>query len=81
MTPRPSVLPMLALFVGIVILVATISAQANGRTFVFVNGYELSAQELYAAQMRSGARIPPGNYTVGGTGDGCVYTTFGWSNC
>lgn len=133
MTPRSSRLPMLALVVGFVILVAAISAQANDRTFVFVNGYELSPQELYAVQMQSGTRIPPGNYivdgqsgcwaelnsgqsgcpgqagggsytsrygsgewngngdwnhwsnaaggAVGGTGDGCIYTTFGWSNC
>lgn len=133
MTPRSSKLPMLALFVGVAILVATISAQANGRTLVFVNGYELSPQELYAVEAQSGTRIPPGNYivdgqsgcwaelnsgqsgcpgqsgggsytsrygsgeyngngdwnhwsnaaggAVGGTGDGCIYTTFGWSNC
>lgn len=133
MTPRSSRLPMLAFLVGLAILIAAISAQANGRTFVYVNGYELSAQELYAVQMQSGMRIPPGNYivdgqsgcwaelntgrsgctgqsgggsytsrygsgesnangdwnhwsnaaggAVGGTGDGCVYTTFGWSNC
>lgn len=124
---------MLALFVGIAILVATISAQANGRTLVFVNGYELSPQELYTVQMQSGTRIPPGNYivdgqtgcwaelnsgrsgcpvnagggsytsrygsgernangdwnhwsnaaggAVGGSADGCIYTTFGWSSC
>lgn len=33
MTPRQSNLPMLALFVGVVILVATISAQANGGSY------------------------------------------------
>lgn len=32
MTPRSSTLPMLALFVGIIILVAAISAQANDVT-------------------------------------------------
>ena len=38
MTPRSSKLPMLALFVGIAILVATISAQANDGAFVRVDG-------------------------------------------
>lgn len=133
MTPRSSKLPMLAFLVGIVILIAAISAQANERTFVFINGYELSPQELHAVQIQTGTRIPAGNYivdgntgcwaelnsgqtgcpsqgsggaytsrhgggewnangdwnhwsdaaggAVGGTGDGCIYTTFGWSNC
>lgn len=133
MTPRPSMLPFLAMLVGIAILVATLSAQAEGRTLVFVNGYELSPYELHAVEIQSGTRIPPGNYivdgrtgcwaeldsgaggcpaqtqggsygsrygsgewngngdwnhwsdaaggAVGGTGDGCIYTTFGWSNC
>ena len=133
MTPRSSKLPMLAFLVGVVILIAAISAQANERTFVFINGYELSPQELHGVQIQTGTRIPPGNYivdgntgcwaelnsgqtgcpaqgnggsyasrygsgewhangdwnhrsdaaggAVGGTGDGCIYTTFGWSNC
>jgi hypothetical protein len=123
---------------GIFLAVAAVAVEAQGRTLVFINGYELSAQELYVAQQQLGARIAPGNYlydgqsgcwmelnsgrsgcpasagagngtggsyispygsgewnangdwnhwsnaaggAVGGTGDGCIYTSFGWSNC
>jgi hypothetical protein len=124
---------MLAFLVGFAFLIATLAAHANGRTLVFVNGYELTPEELYSVQLQSGSRIPPGNYiydgrtgcwaelnsgrsdcpayaaggsygsrygsgewngngdwnhwsnaaggAVGGTGDDCIYTTFGWSNC
>ena len=126
------------LLLGIAIVSGAFAAQANEKTFVYVNGYELSPQELYVAQQRSGAHIPPGNYlydgqsgcwvelntgqggcpgnasngnsgggsyisrygsgewngngdwnhwsdaaggAVGGTSDGCIYTSFGYSNC
>ena len=122
-----------ALLVGFAIFGATLHARANDATRVFINGYELTHEELYAVELQSGTRIPPGNYlydgrtgcwaeldsgesdcpgysdngsyssrygsgewngngdwnhwsnaaggAVGGTGDGCIYTTFGWSNC
>ncbi len=126
------------IFLGIAVASGAFAAQANERTFVYVNGYELTPQELYVAQQQSGARIPPGHYlydgqsgcwlelntgqggcpgnasggnsgggsyisrygsgewngsgdwnrwsnaaggAVGGTNDGCIYTSFGWSNC
>jgi hypothetical protein len=129
-------IPMFVL--GIALISGTLSAQTIGRTFVYVNGYELTAQELYVTQQQLGARVSPGNYlydpqsgcwlelntgqsgcpgnagggnsgggsyisrygsgesnangdwnhwsnaaggAVGGTGDGCIYTSFGWSNC
>jgi hypothetical protein len=133
MRPSSGKLPMLAFLVGFAFLIATLVAHANGRTLVFVNGYELTPEELYSVQLQSGSRIPPGNYiydgrtgcwaelnsgrsdcpsyaaggsygsrygsgewngngdwnhwsnaaggAIGGTGDGCMYTTFGWSNC
>jgi hypothetical protein len=122
-----------ALIVGFAIFSATLLAQANGGTLVFINGQELTPHELHTVQLQTGTRIPPGNYlydvrtgcwaelntgqtgcpgntgggaytsrygsgewngngdwnhwsnaaggAVGGTGDGCNYTTFGWSNC
>lgn len=129
-------IPMFVL--GIALISGTLSAQTIGRTFVYVNGYELTPQELYVTQQQLGARVSPGNYlydpqsgcwmelntgqsgcpgnagggnpgggsyisrygsgesnangdwnhwsnaaggAVGGTGDGCIYTSFGWSNC
>lgn len=118
---------------GVVLAGAAVTAQSQGRTFVYINGYELSAEELYVTEQQLGARVAPGNYlydgqsgcwmeldsgrsgcpgsagggsyisrygsgewtgngdwnhwsnaaggAVGGTGDGCIYTTFGWSNC
>lgn len=129
-------IPMILLSIAVV--GGAFTAQANERTFVYVNGYELTAQELYVAQQSSGTRIPPGNYlydgqtgcwlelnsgqggcpgnasngnsgggsyisrygsgewngngdwnhwsdaaggAVGGTSDGCIYTSFGYSNC
>ena len=136
MTSRSWKLQVVAALVGFAIFSATLIAHANGRTLVYINGYELTPQELYAVQVQTGTRIPPGNYiydgrsgcwaeltsghsecpayaggggggsyisrygsgewnangdwnhwsnaaggAVGGTGDGCIYTTFGWSNC
>lgn len=126
------------LLLAIAIVSGAFAAQANEKTFVYVNGHELTPQDLYVAQQRSGARIPPGHYlydgqsgcwvelnsgrggcpgntgggnsgggsymsrygsgewngagdwnhwsnaaggAVGGTNDGCIYTSFGWSNC
>lgn len=126
-------LQMMALLVGFAMIVATLAAHATGGTLVFVNGYELTPEELYSIELESGTRVPPGNYiydvgtgcwaelnsgrgdcpaygaggsynsrygsgewngngdwnhwsnaaggAVGGTGEGCIYTTFGWSNC
>jgi hypothetical protein len=125
-----------SLILAVSLVTAVPGAQANGGTYVFINGYELTPQELYATEQQIGARIAPGNYlynantgcwsnlsngdsgclgnggngsngsyvsrygsgewnsngdwnhwsnaaggAVGGTGDGCIYTTFGWSNC
>lgn len=126
------------LLLGIAVFSGAFAAHANDKTFVYINGYELTSQELYVAQQQSGARIPPGHYlydrqsgcwmelntgnsgcpeyagdgntgggsyisrygsgewngsgdwnhwsnaaggAVGGTNDGCIYTSFGWSNC
>lgn len=121
-------------FLAVSLTGVSISGHAQGHTFVYINGYELSAEELYLAEQQLGAAIAPGNYlydggsgcwmelnsgqsgcpgsagaggsyisrygsgewnangdwnhwsnaaggAVGGSGDGCVYTTFGWSNC
>ncbi len=57
-------IPMILLSIAVVS--GAFAAQANEKTFVYVNGYELSAQELYVAQQQSGARIPPGNYLYDG---------------
>ena len=122
-----------ALLVGFAIFGATLHTHANDGTRAFINGYELTQEELYAVELQTGTRIPPGNYlydgrtgcwaeldsgesdcpaysdngsyssrygsgewngngdwnhwsnaaggAVGGSADGCIYTTFGWSNC
>ena len=51
-----------ALLVGFASFGATLHTRASDRTFVLINGYDLTPEELHAVQLQTGARIPPGNY-------------------
>jgi hypothetical protein len=72
---------MLAFLVGFAFLIATLAAHANGRTLVFVNGYELTPEELYSVQLQSGSRIPPGNYIYDGRTGCWAELNSGRSDC
>ncbi|MGD8593488.1 MAG: hypothetical protein PVF82_11680 [Gammaproteobacteria bacterium] len=66
---------------------------ANGCWFNLANGTQgcLGQSVMnYFSRYGSGERTSDGSWShysgaaggsVGGTGDGCVYTSFGWSNC
>ena len=80
---------LLAGLVGLMIL-NQLAEEAARQDGAYQDDYDDGGSYDYAGRWGSGSQYSDGSWNhyseaaggaVGGTSDGCIYTTFGWSNC